>query len=98
MKTKIYNLFRAGLLYCGVAAAMTACSPDEFSGADANGLPTMEGVDFQMTVDQETNQMVATYTPGAGTYPIWILDGTSYSSLYEVGYKNDEAGTHTIEL
>ena len=76
----------------------TACSPDEFSGADPNGLPTMEGVDFQITVDQETNQMVATCTPAAGTYPIWILDGTTYSSLYEVGYKNDEAGTHTVEL
>ena len=42
--------------------------------------------------------MTATYTPQSGTYPIWILDGTTYSSLYEVGYKNDEAGSHTIEL
>ena len=98
MKTKIFNLFRAGLLCCGVAAALTACSPDEFSGADPNGLPTVSGVDFQMTVDQETNQMVATYTPAAGTYPIWIIDGTSYSNLQEVGYTNTEAGTHTIEL
>ena len=77
---------------------VTACSPDEFSGADSKGIPTMEGVDFNISVDQETNQMVASYTPAAGTYPIWILDGTSYSSLYEVGYKNDEAGSHTIEL
>ena len=77
---------------------LTSCSPEEFEGANANGLPTMEGVDFQMTVDQETNQMVASYTPKAGTYPIWILDGATYSSLYEVGYKNDEAGSHTIEL
>ena len=95
---KIYQLFRAGLLCCGVAAALTACSPDEFSGADANGLPTVSGVDFNISVDQETNQMVATYTPQAGTYPVWILDGTSYSTLNEVGYKNDEAGTHTVEL
>ena len=95
---KIYQLFRAGLLCCGVAAALTACSPDEFSGADANGLPTATGVDFNISVDQETNQMVATYTPQAGTYPVWILDGTSYSTLNEVGYKNDEAGTHTVEL
>ena len=98
MKTKTYNLFRAGLLYCGVAAAMTACSPDEFSGADPNGLPTVSDVDFSISVDQETNQMVATYNPQAGTYPIWILDGASYSTLNEVGYKNSEAGTHTVEL
>ena len=77
---------------------LTSCSPDEFEGANANGLPTMEGVDFQMTVDQETNQMVANYTAKAGTYPVWILDGTSYSTLPEVGYKNSEAGTHTVEL
>ena len=98
MKTKIYNLFRAGLLCCGVAAVLTACSPEEFDGADANGLPTVSGVDFNINVDQETNQMTATYTPQAGTYPIWILDGTSYSTLNEVGYKNSEAGTHTVEL
>ena len=75
-----------------------ACSPDEFSGADPNGIPTVSGVDFQITVDQENNQMVASYTPAEGTYPIWIIDGTSYSTLQEVGYKNSEAGTHTIEL
>ncbi|MBQ3752107.1 MAG: hypothetical protein II864_01010 [Prevotella sp.] len=98
MKTKIYNLFHACLLCCGAAAALTACSADEFNGADANGLPTVSGVDFNISVDQETNQMVANYTPQAGTYPVWILDGTSYSTLNEVGYKNDEAGTHTVEL
>ena len=42
--------------------------------------------------------MVASYTPQAGVYPIWILDGTTYSTLPEVGYKNSEAGTHTVEL
>ncbi len=98
MKTKIYNLFRTGLMCCGVAAAMEACSPDEFSGADANGIPTIGSADFQLSVDQETNQMVATYTPQPGTYPVWILDGATYSTLNEVGYKNDEAGTHTVEL
>ena len=98
MKMKIYHIICAGLLCCGVAAVTTACSPEEFDGADANGLPTVSGVDFQINVDQETNQMTATYSPQAGTYPIWILDGTTYSTLSEVGYKNTEAGTHTIEL
>ncbi len=83
---------------CGIVAAMTACSPDSFDGADPNGIPTVDGVDFQITVDQETNQMVANYTAKPGTYPLWILDGTAYSTLSEVGYKNSEAGTHTVEL
>ena len=77
---------------------MTACSPDSFDGADINGLPTVSGVDFQMNVDQETNQMTANYTAAPGTYPIWILNGTSYSTLPEMGYQNPEAGTYSVEL
>ena len=92
---KIFQ-YSIGFLFAGLA--MTACSPEEFDGADPNGLPTAGSADFQMTVDQETNQMVATYTPAAGTYPVWIIDGTSYSTLPEVGYTNTEAGTHTVEL
>ena len=94
MKTKniLYSILSA---LCLLGAS---CSPDEFEGANPNGIPTMEGVDFQISVDQETNQMVAHYSPAPGTYPVWILDGAAYSTLNEVGYKNDEAGTHTIEL
>ena len=77
---------------------MTACSPDEFSGADPNGIPSVSGVDFNISVDQETNQMIATYTPQPGTYPVWILNGTTYSTLQEVGYNNPEAGTYTIDM
>ena len=92
---KIFRL-AIGTLFAGLA--MTACSPDSFEGADPNGKPTVSGTDFQMTVDQETNQMVATYTPAPGTYPIWILNGTQYSTLSEVGYNTPEQGTYTVEL
>ena len=88
--------YSIGALFAGLA--MTACSPEDFSGADPNGVPTVSGTDFQMTVDQETNQMIATYTPAPGTYPIWIMNGTQYSTLQEVGYQNPEAGDYTIEL
>ena len=97
MITKI-NKISSAIAIMLLAMAFTACSPDDFNGADPNGLPTVSGVDFNISVDQETNQMIANYTPQPGTYPIWILDGTSYSTLQEVGYKNSEAGTHTIEL
>ena len=92
------NLFKysIGALFAGLA--MTACSPDEFSGADPNGIPSISGVDFNISVDQETNQMIATYTPQPGTYPVWILNGTTYSTLQEVGYNNPEAGTYTIDM
>ena len=97
MITKI-NKISSAIAIMLLAIGFTACSPDEFEGADPNGIPTVSGVDFQISVDQETNQMIAKYTPEPGTYPIWILDGTSYSTLQEVGYKNVEAGSHTIEL
>ena len=92
------NLFKYTLGAAIVAMAATACSPDDFEGADPNAIPTMEGQSFDISVDQETNQMVAKCNTPKGTYPIWILDGTAYSTLNEVGYKNDEAGTHTVEL
>ena len=86
------------LCISAAALLMTACSPDEFSGADPNGIPSVSGVDFNISVDQETNQMIATYTPQPGTYPVWILNGTTYSTLQEVGYNNPEAGTYTIDM
>ena len=102
MKTNIFNnkvvvgLF--SFLLPLSSFLVTSCSPDEFSGADINGLPTVSGVDFNISVDQETNQMIATYTPQPGTYPVWILNGTQYSTLQEVGYNNPEAGTYMIDL
>ena len=101
MRTNINNKVWAGLfsfLLLLSSFLYVACSPDSFDGADPKGIPTIDGVDFEISVDQETNQMVANYTAKPGTYPLWILDGTSYSTLPEVGYKNPEAGTHTIEL
>ena len=101
MMTKIYKKVTSGVLFSLLtctALLFTACSPDDFEGADPNALPTVSGIDFNISVDQETNQMIASYTPQPGTYPVWILDGTAYSTLQEVGYTNTEAGTHTIEL
>ena len=101
MITKIYKKVVAGVtsyLLILTSYLLISCSPDSFEGANPNGIPSIDGVDFQLSVDQETNQMIANYTPKAGTYPIWILDGTQYSTLQEVGYKNSEAGSHTVEL
>ncbi|UKK51405.1 hypothetical protein L6472_02090 [Prevotella sp. E13-17] len=92
---KIFQ-FSMGALMAG--ALLNACSPDSFDGADPNGIPSVENVDFNISVDQETNQMIATYTPQPGTYPVWIVNGNSYSTLQEVGYQNPEAGTYTIDL
>ncbi len=92
------NLFKYSIGVLLAGTMMTACSPESFDGADPNGIPSVSGVDFSISVDQETNQMIATYTPQAGTYPVWLINGTQYSTLQEVGYQNPEAGTYTIDL
>ena len=66
MITKI-NKISSAIAILLLAMAFTACSPDEFEGADPNGLPTVSGVDFNLSVDQETNQMIANYTHPAGS-------------------------------
>ena len=98
MTTKIFKLFCAAIVGVGMSATFASCSPDSFEGADPNGIPTVDGVVFDIDVDQETNQMVAKYTPQPGTFPVWIVNGTTYSTLQEVGYQNPEAGTYTIGL
>ena len=98
MTTKIYKLLCAAVVSLGLMVSFSSCSPEKFEGADPNDVPTLDGVDFSIVVDQETNQMVATYIPKPGTYPIWIVNGTTYSTLQEVGYQNPEAGTYTISL
>ena len=80
-------------------AAFTACSPEKFDAPDQNGIPSISGVDIQLTVDQTVNQ--ATYTVAGlqkATYPIWLLDGKTYSTLTQGAYSNSKAGTHTLEL
>ncbi len=79
------------------AFGITACSPDEYAGADPNGVPTMEGVNFEPSVDQETNTIVCNFER-EGVYPIWNIDGTFYSTLPTMSWSNTEAGTHTVEL
>ena len=91
---KIYKLFFAGIVGIGMAA----CSPDDFNGADPNGLPSLSGEDFTMVVDQEVNQIQVSYPEKDGVYPIWIFNGATYSTLNNAGWANTEAGTYTVEM
>ena len=92
---KIFKYSAGVLMAC---LSLMACSPDEFEGADPSGIPTMDGVDFNMTVDQEVNQVSLHFPETKGVYPIWIINGASYSTLNDVGWSNTEAGTYDVEL
>ncbi len=77
----------------------TACSPEKFDGPSQSGLPSVSGVTINKTIDQNVNQ--ATFSVGnmpQGTYPIWKINGTVYSTLSTVSWSNAKAGTYDIEL
>ena len=81
------------------ALALVACTPDEFDGANPEGLPTVDGRQITVTTDQETN--TATFTINgdfAGCYPVWYLDGKPYSFLPTGTFSSMEKGTHEIEV
>lgn len=85
------------MLISGLAFA--ACSPEDFEGADPNGLPTVEGKQISVTTDQETNTAVFTVSGDfKGCYPVWYLDGAVYSLLSTSSFHSMEEGTHTLEL
>lgn len=84
-------------LFAGLA--LTACSPDEFSGADKNGIPTMEGRSITVETDQETNTAVFSISGDFnGCYPVWYLDGKMYSLLPKTSYSSMAEGTHSLEV
>ena len=85
-----------GILVAGLTVA--ACSPDKFEGADQAGIPTVEGKDFTMTVDQETNQIQVSFPETKGVYPVWSFNGATYSTLNNSGYQNNKKGTYTVSL
>ena len=99
MITKIYKLFCAGLIGCGLSAALTACSPETFDGPDQNGIPSISNVDINMNVDQTVNQ--ATFSVAnmpAQTYAVWTVNGNQYSTLNPMNWANNKAGTYDVEL
>lgn len=81
-----------------VGLALPACSPEDFNGADQNAIPTMDGIDFTVDVDQSTNTMTATAPVVDGEYPVWLINGKTYSILPSVTYSNKVKGTYSIEL
>lgn len=92
---KLFQYIGCALL---TGLALTACSPDSFDGADQTKIPTVAGQDFTLEVDQEVNQIRVSYPETAGTYPIWIFNGATYSTLNNAGWSNAERGTYTVEM
>lgn len=82
----------------GAPVFMTSCSESDYYNVDINGVP--EAADFQdnvvITVDQETNTATFSFT-GKGVYPVWIQDGSTYSTIPVFSKYYRKAGDYTIE-
>ena len=92
------NIFRyiAGTLFSGLV--MTACSPEEFEGADGNIPQVSDFADnFVVTVDQTTNYANFEFKSAIGVSPVWIIDGESYSASYSFSKYYRKKGDYTVE-
>ena len=92
------NIFRyiAGTLFAGLV--MTACSPEEFEGADGNIPQVSDFADnFVVTVDQTTNYANFEFKSAIGVSPVWIIDGESYSASYSFSKYYRKKGDYTVE-
>ena len=68
-------------LAVAASGTFTSCSEDDIYKVDINNVPmASEYADcVDITVDQNTNYATFTFT-GKGVYPVWIIDGKSYST------------------
>lgn len=59
-------------------AILSSCSPDSFEGADPNGIPSLDGVEPVVTVDQSINQVTFSLPADLkGVMPIWVVTDAS---------------------
>ncbi len=55
-------------------AILSSCSPDSFEGADPNGIPSLDGVEPVVAVDQDINQVTFSLPADLkGCMPVWIF-------------------------
>jgi hypothetical protein len=102
MKSIIKYMFGAVVL-----GLMAACSPEKFDGADPNGIPSLEGVNPVVTVDQTINQVTFS-VPGdmRGMTPVWMIYTNKGTDQEKVVYSTDnglkkifaKAGDYEVEL
>ncbi len=91
------------LKYVGAAIigilTIASCSPDDYGTVNPDGIPTIEGVTPVITVDQTINQVTFSLPADMkGVMPIWIIDGTTYSTVNGLKKIYTKAGDYQVEL
>lgn len=96
---KIKHIAFAALLAAGTAALTTSCSEDSVYQINADAMPqAADYADcFTVDVDQTTNTATFNFT-GQGAYPIWIIDGKTYSTKQSFTRFYRKAGDYSVEM
>lgn len=78
---------------------ITSCSEQDYYEVNINDVPEASAyVDaVNITVDQETNTAYFEFN-GKGTYPVWIIDGKSYSTNMSFSRYYRKAGEYSVEV
>lgn len=91
----------SGMMLVGfLAIGTTACSPDDFQTVNEAGIPVVANYaeNIKVWVDQETNYAHFEFLGAKEVYPVWIVDGKSYSSNHHVKKYYRKAGDYTVEV
>lgn len=93
---KSYIKFAACAL--ALAALATSCNEEKIQNIDVTDVPQVADYadNFTVTVDQETNYATFTFN-GQGVYPVWIVEGKSYSSNPQMSKYYRKKGEYAIE-
>ena len=86
-------------LAVAATGTFTSCSEDDIYEVDINNVPMASDYAdcVDITVDQNTNYATFTFT-GKGVYPVWIIDGKSYSTNHSFSRYYRKAGDYSVEL
>lgn len=98
MKLNIKYFFVA-MMACLAPALLSSCSEDDVYNVDINGVPEAAAYvdNVIINVDQSTNTAYFEFT-GKGVYPVWIVDGKSYSSTMAFSKFYRKAGEYSVEV
>lgn len=97
---KKYNIYLCGLLLAmGGATVMQSCTEDKYYEVDINDVPEASAYEnmININVDQTTNTAYFTFE-GEGVYPVWIVDGKSYSTSHSWSRFYRKAGDYQVEV
>ena len=76
------------LTFVAIVLCLTGCKPEEVPTLNGGEIPQASNYEsnISVVVDQTTNQVSFSLDGVKGAYPIWIFDGTTYSTTKDRFY------------